>query len=120
MVDTYYKSVSIEEKFNEILVRIVYDSISFRWEELDIKLFKIIFNYFPLCFGIHNDFIEKDKDSISHEKFLNVYRCFISIYKTKKGFFGKSIKRECISMLIKDKSFLFFYAILWNLLVFTF
>ena len=79
-------SIIEEDKLNRKIFKVIYEDITFKWEELDIKLFDFISKYYPLSFAVHNDFLENDKDKISYKKFINTYRCFITINEKRKNF----------------------------------
>jgi len=110
--------VSIIEKDNldKKIFKIIYENITFKWEELDIKLFQIISNSFPITFAVHNDFMDKDRDKTSYYKFINTYKCFINVYKVRKSLIKGKIEREYISLLVDDKFFNNPFGTYWYLL----
>jgi len=109
-------SIIEKDKLNKKIFKVIYEDITFKWEELDIKLFQIISNSFPLTLAIHNDFIDKDRDKTSYDKFINTYKCFISVHKAKKGLIKEKLEREYISLLVDEKFFNSPFGTYWYLL----
>ena len=105
-----------EDRLGRKVFKVFYEDITFGWEELDIKLFEIIFNSFPVSFAIHNDFLENDRDKISYEKFINTYKCFIGIYEVEQAFLKEKLKRKYISIAVNDSFFKNPFGTYWYLL----
>ena len=109
-------SVIEKDELDKKIFKIIYEGVTFKWEKLDIKLFQIISNSFPLAFAVHNDFMDKDRDKTSYDKFINTYKCFITVYKVRKSLIKEKIEKEYISLLIDNEFFNISFGTYWYLL----